>query len=135
MSGDASWRIFTDVEAAKRSILKRHSLRDTDVPEALIERSVSIFGERIMPDEAVRRIIRSVRERGDGAIAEWNRKIDNISLDRLAVSREEMNAALRTIAPELRGALEEAARRIRSFHEKQPINSWIDAGKRARWAN
>ena len=129
MSADASWRIFTDVEAAKRTILKRHSLRDTDVPEALIERSVSIFGERIMPDEAVRRIIRSVRDSGDGAIAEWNRKIDNISLDRLAVSREEMNAALRTIAPELRGALEEAARRIRGFHEKQPINSWIDAGE------
>ncbi len=129
MSGDAAWRIFTDVEAAKRSILKRHSLRDTDVPEALIERSVSIFGERIMPEEAVRRIIRSVRERGDGAIREWSRKIDNISLDRLAVSPEEMNEALQAIAPELRGALTQAAERIQSFHEKQPISSWIDAGE------
>ena len=129
MNGVAAWRIFTDVEAAKRSILKRHSLRDTDVPEALIERSVSIFGERIMPEEAVRRIIRSVRERGDGAIREWNRKIDNISPDRLDVSPEELNEALRAISPELRGALEQAAERIRSFHEKQPISSWIDAGE------
>ncbi len=129
MNGDATWRIFTDVEAAKRSILKRHSLRDTDVPEALIERSVSIFGERIMPEEAVRRIIRSVRERGDGAIREWNRKIDNTSPDRLDVSPEEMNEALRAIAPELRGALTQAAERIRSFHEKQPIGSWINAGE------
>lgn len=129
MSGDAIWRIFTDVSAAKRSILKRHSLRDIDVPEALIERSVSIFGERVMPEEAVRRIIRSVRECGDGAIGEWNRKIDDISLDRLAVSPEEMNEALRAISPELRSALTQAAERIRSFHEKQPIGSWIDAGE------
>ena len=129
MSGDARWRIFTDIGAAKQSILKRHSLRDTDVPEALIKRSASIFGERVMPEEAVRRIIASVRERGDQAINEWNRKIDNISLDRLDVSSDEMNDALRAISPELRSALEHAAERIRTFHEKQPINSWIDAGK------
>ena len=129
MSDDARWRIFTDVGAAKQSILKRHSLRDTDVPEALIKRSASIFGERIMPEEAVRRIIASVRERGDQAINEWNRKIDNISLDRLDVSSDEMNDALRAISPELRSALEHAAERIRTFHEKQPISSWIDAGQ------
>ena len=129
MSGDARWRIFTDIGAAKQSILKRRSLRDTDVPEALIKRSASIFGERIMPEEAVRRIIASVRERGDQAINEWNRKIDNISLDRLDVSSDEMNDALRAISPELRSALEHAAERIRTFHEKQPISSWIDAGQ------
>ena len=129
MSGDATWRIFTDVGAAKQSILKRHSLRDTDVPEALIKRSASIFGERLMPEEAVRRIIASVRERGDQAINEWNRKIDNISLDRLDVSPDVMNDALRAISPELRSALEHAADRIRTFHEKQPISSWIDAGQ------
>ena len=129
MSGDARWRIFTDIGAAKQSILKRHSLRDTDVPEALIKRSASIFGERIMPEEAVRRIIASVRERGDQALNEWNRKIDNISLDRLDVSSDEMNDALRAISPELRSALEHAAERIRTFHEKQPISSWIDAGQ------
>ncbi len=129
MSGDARWRIFTDIGAAKQSILKRRSLRDTDVPEALIKRSASIFGERVMPEEAVRRIIASVRERGDQAINEWNRKIDNISLDRLDVSSDEMNDALRAISPELRSALEHAAERIRTFHEKQPISSWIDAGQ------
>ena len=128
MSGHANWRIYTDVEAAKLSILQRHSLRDIALPEALIERSVAIFGEAVAPEEAVRRIIRSVRERGDDAIHEWSRKIDNISLDRLDVSPDEMSVAKRAIAPELRGALEQAAGRIRSFHEQQPINSWIDAG-------
>lgn len=128
MSGDASWRIFTDVEAAKQSILKRRSLRDYDVPEALIERSVAIFGERVSPEEAVRRIIQGVREGGDQAIHDWNRKIDNINPIRLSVSSDEMNDALRAIPLELRGALEHAAERIRIFHDKQPISSWIDAG-------
>lgn len=129
MSGEAAWRIFTDVEAAKRSILKRHSLRDIDVPEALVARSVVIFGERIMPEEAVRRIIMDIRERGDAAIREWNRKIDNFSPDRLAASTAEMHEALGAIAPELRLALEDAAERIRNFHAKQAISSWIDAGE------
>ena len=60
---------------------------------------------------------------------EWNHKIDNISLDSLDVSSDEMNDALRAISPELRSALEHAAERIRTFHEKQPISSWIDAGQ------
>ena len=123
------WRVFTDVQAAKQSILKRYSLRDYEAPDAMLDRSVDIFGERIAPEEAVRRIIRSVRDHGDSAIHEWNRRIDNIASDSLRVSSEEMDSALRSIAPELRRALEHAAERIRRFHEKQPINSWIDAGR------
>ena len=128
MSRDAPWRIFTDVAAARDTILKRHSLRDISVPEALLERSESLFGERIQPEEAVRRIIRSVRERGDQALREWNLKLDNLALDDLRVPPEEMSAALDQIAPDLRAALKQAAERIRSFHQKQPLGSWIDAG-------
>ena len=123
------WRVFTDVQAAKQSILKRYSLRDYEVPDAMLDRSVDIFGERIAPEEAVRRIIRSVRDHGDSAIRDWNRRIDNIASDSLRVSSEDMESALRSIPAELRRALEHAAERIRSFHEKQPISSWIDAGR------
>ena len=129
MSGDSAWRIFVDIEAARESILKRHSFRDYDVPEAMIEASLGLFGERLLPDEAVRRIITSVRERGDRALLEWNRKIDKVTLDKLQVTAAEMQSALGEISPELRVALEHAAGRIRHFHEKQPIHSWIDAGQ------
>ncbi len=127
MGSEAIWRIFTDIEEAQESVLKRHSLRDYAVPEQVTERSVPLFGERIMPDEAVRRIIHSVRQRGDQALFDWNRKIDNVALDDLRVSTEEMTLALAAIAPDLRAALEQAAERIRAFHQKQPIHSWIDA--------
>ncbi len=127
MDRDTTWRIFTDIKAARESLLKRGSLRDVDVPEALIERSVGIFGERLGPEEAVRRIISSVRAGGDQALRDWNQKIDRIATDSLRVSPGEIHAALDTIAPDLRAALELAAERIRAFHQKQPLHSWIDA--------
>ena len=127
MEREIVWRILTDIDEAQQTILKRHSLRDYDVPDHVIDRSVDIFGERIMPDEAVRRIIQSVRQNGDQALFDWNQKIDNIMLDDLAVSIDEMQSALEQIPSELRHALEHATERIRAFHSQQPLTSWMDA--------
>ncbi len=129
MSGKVDWNIITDVDEARETILKRRSLRDYAVPEHVIERSVDLFGERVMPDDAVRRIIHSVREDGDQALIQWNQTIDRTRTDNLLVTRAELEAALGDIAPELRRALEFAAERIRAFHRKQPLSSWIDAGE------
>ena len=129
MSSDSRWRIITDVDVARQTILKRHSLRNYSVPDAVLERSESLFGERLQPEAAVKRIIRSVRERGDQALIEWNRVLDNVTLDDLRVTPEELTAALSQITPELRTALEYAADRIQQFHQKQPLSSWIDAGQ------
>lgn len=129
MNPQACWRIFTDIEAARQTILKRHSLRDYEVPDDVIDRSIGLFGERLMPDEAVRRIIKSVRDGGDQALLNWNRKIDQISLDSLFVSRDEMHAALAKIPSDLHAALKHAAERVRSFHQKQAITSWMDVQK------
>ena len=129
MSGDLSWRIITDVEVARQTLLKRHSLRDYSVSEDALQRSESLFGERLSPDESVKRIIKSVRERGDRALIDWNRALDGVELEDLRVSTDEMTAALAQIAPALREALERAAERIRQFHQKQPLTSWIDSGQ------
>ena len=129
MSGEAVWPIITDTDEARDTILKRRSLRDYTVPEHVIERSVNLFGERVMPEDAVRRIIHSVREAGDQALIQWNQKIDGTRTDNLIVTRAELDSALRAVDPELRRALEFAAERIRAFHQKQPLSSWIDAGE------
>lgn len=127
MEREIVWRIFTDIDSAKQTILKRHSLHEYSVPDHVLDRSIAIFGERITPDESVRRIIKSVRERGDSALFEWNKKIDKIDLDQLAVPEEEIRAALGQIPQDVRQALEHAAQRVEAFHRKQPISSWIDA--------
>lgn len=129
MSSEPVWRIITDIAEARDTILKRRSLRDYTVPDHVIERSVELFGERVMPEETVRRIISSVRDCGDSALLAWNQKLDGAQTNRLLVKPTETQAALQAIAPELRGALELAATRIRKFHQKQPIHSWIDAAQ------
>lgn len=122
------WRTFTDVDAARGSILKRTSLRDVEAPEAMLERSRELFGERLQPEDAVKRIISSVRKSGDSALREWNLKLDGTQTETLLVAPDALQAALEEIPSELRGALEKAAERIRAFHQQQPLHSWIDAG-------
>ena len=128
MGSEGDWRIFTDIAEARGSILKRDSLRDYDVPEGLIESAVEIFGERLLPEAAVKRIIQSVRAGGDEALRDWNRKIDRSDIEELLVPAEDLEGALETIPPDLRAALVSAADRIRAFHQQQPLHSWIDAG-------
>jgi histidinol dehydrogenase len=122
-------RIYDDLAEARATILKRASLRDTTLPDWLNASLENLFGEPLSADEAVRRIIRSVRERGDAALLDWNRRIDGAELDMLAVPEDEIEAALELIPADVAAALKLAAERIRVFHEKQPVTGWVDAGK------
>lgn len=120
-------RIYDDLNEARAAILRRDSLRDITVPAWLGESLQKLFGEPVTPDEAVRRIIRSVRERGDAALFDWNARIDGAQLDALTVPEDEIAAALDRIPAEVADALRYAAERIRRFHEKQPVTGWVDA--------
>jgi histidinol dehydrogenase len=78
-------------------------------------------------DAAVERILADVKQRGDVALLDYTRQFDRVNAASVAVlklSRDEMDAALAKLAPARRGALEAAAERIRSYHEKQLFHSW-----------
>ena len=124
-----AWRIFHDIDLARASLLKRRSLRDIQPPESVLARTAALFGEPLTPDEAVRRIIASVRQGGDTALLRWNRRLDNSDKPQLQVAPEQLAAALASIPADLRESLQIAARRIRDFHEKQPLQSWIDSSE------
>ena len=70
-------------------------------------------------------IIADVRARGDAALYDYCEKFDRVKLDRLEVSAEEIDEALRAVEPEFFGILETAAQNIRQFHERQVRNSFI----------
>ena len=116
-------RIY-DVDAAQRSILRRSAWDEMDVPDTVVDRIEAIFGERISPDEAVRRILRDVRERGDRAVREWTSKIDRVEAP-LVVTAEQIRAAYEQVQPEVVDALRLAAKRIEAYHRRQPSISWI----------
>ncbi|HLK86016.1 MAG TPA: histidinol dehydrogenase [Candidatus Binataceae bacterium] len=71
-------------------------------------------------DAAVARIIAAVRRRGDRALVEFGARFDHMRLQAkdLRVTRAQMEAARRALAPADRRALELAARRIRDFHRR-----------------
>ncbi|PKP97397.1 MAG: histidinol dehydrogenase [Alphaproteobacteria bacterium HGW-Alphaproteobacteria-15] len=77
-------------------------------------------------------ILRTVKQRGDAAVAEFTQRFDGYALTDDAdwsISRDQCEQAYNDLAPDLRDALELAAARIRSYHEAQlPENrDYVDA--------
>ncbi|AHY41807.1 histidinol dehydrogenase [Stutzerimonas decontaminans] len=78
-------------------------------------------------NERVLEIIKAVRERGDGALVELTQRFDGLqvaSMADLILPRARLEQALERITPEQREALEIAAERVRSYHERQKQDSW-----------
>ena len=121
-----TYNIFS-VADAQKSILKREHFDTMEVPPIVLERLEALFDEKITPEEAVKRILKSVRENGDAALKDWNLRIDRADLDDFAVPAEDIQAAVGRIPEALRVALQQSAARIRRFHEHQPLKDWINA--------
>lgn len=78
-------------------------------------------------NQRVLEIIDAVRSRGDDALVEFTQRFDGLqvaSMADLTLSRERLQQALDGLPAEQRQALEVAAQRVRSYHEKQKQDSW-----------
>jgi len=116
--------IYENVESAA-GILKRRIMSTVeDVPEVVLESIKRVFGEALTPEAAVARLLADVRARGDDALREWTERIDGVTTQALEVSKSAWAEAYDGLSPELRGATERAAERIRDFHARQPIPNW-----------
>ncbi|MEJ6008090.1 histidinol dehydrogenase [Paucibacter sp. AS339] len=70
----------------------------------------------------VAEILADVKARGDVAVLEYTQRFDHLSaasVTDLELTREELKAAFEAITPAQRSALEAAAARVRSYHERQ----------------
>ena len=77
--------------------------------------------------QAVATIVGDVAARGDEAVLEYTARFDQLraaSVAELEVSPQRMEAALASIEPAQREALDYAANRIRSYHQHQSQQSW-----------
>lgn len=80
-------------------------------------------------DMAVAKILADVRTRGDIAVLDYTQKFDRLSKEQagsvkaLEISKEELLAALNGLPTDQRDALEAAAARIKSYHERQKLES------------
>ena len=77
--------------------------------------------------EAVADILENVKTRGDEAIREYAMKFDKRCPEFFEVDREEINDALTEADPEFVSALLNAQENIAAFHNRQKVQSFIDA--------
>ena len=78
-------------------------------------------------DMVVASILKDVKTRGDAAVLEYTNRFDKTnasSIAELEVSHKELRAALDGLQANSRAALEAASERVRTYHEKQVMQSW-----------
>jgi histidinol dehydrogenase len=78
-------------------------------------------------DQVVANILKDVKTRGDTAVLEYTKRFDNTaakSVGELEINHNELQAALMVLPANQREALQAAAGRVRSYHEKQVMASW-----------
>ena len=75
----------------------------------------------------VKRILLSVERGGDAAVCRYVKKFDGLSLrpSEFLVKKKEIEQAYEHISKPERDALRMAAQRIRSFHERQRVATWV----------
>ena len=78
-------------------------------------------------DAAVAAILADVKQRGDVALLEYTQRFDRVEVaaaKQLEIPRDELRRALNGLPAQQRAALEAAAARVRSYHERQLTQSW-----------
>lgn len=75
--------------------------------------------------ESVTEIIEAVRLEGDAALDRYTKLFDGSVPERLEMTKEEMEEAANSVAPEFLTAIKNAAERIKDFHARQKQQSWL----------
>ncbi|MCB0127892.1 MAG: histidinol dehydrogenase, partial [Caldilineaceae bacterium] len=101
-----------DVATAEATILRRAAWDEWQVPDAMLDKNIALFGERIGPDEAVRRILADVRHRGDAALVEWTERLDRVKPQALVLTEKHIQDAYAQVSAALVEAMTLASERI-----------------------
>ena len=107
--------------------IKQLSSTDSGLTVALEKIMALEDAQNAAVDSTVADILANIKKRGDEALLEYTRCFDHLdaaSIAELELSRKDLQQALQSIPAIQREALEQAAERVRAFHQKQLIQSW-----------
>lgn len=110
-----------------KPIIRRMNTTDAGFDKTLLALQTPDSEADAHVSQTVRRILADVQSRGDTALLEYTKRLDELaakSVQELEVPRERMNQALQNITQPEREALELAASRIRDYHARQLQASW-----------
>jgi histidinol dehydrogenase len=109
------------------SAIARLSTRDTEFDSRLEHLLAFDNTQDAGVDAVVASILSDVKARGDAAVLDYTRRFDQIdaqSMSDLQIAPGDLTRALSRLPSSQRDALEQAAHRIRAYHEKQILSSW-----------
>ncbi|TAK66716.1 MAG: histidinol dehydrogenase [Betaproteobacteria bacterium] len=107
--------------------IARLSTRDADFDARLARLTAFDAAQDQTVDAVVAEILAAVKSRGDAAVLEYTARFDGVTAATLAgleLPRELLARARDALPSAQREALEQAAARVRRYHEKQLAQSW-----------
>ena len=107
--------------------IRQLSSTDVDFDAALKKLLAFEDSQDAAVDTTVNTIIANIKERGDEALLEYTRRFDHLdatSVAQLELPKERLQKALLELPVAQRKPLEQAAERVRRYHEKQLSQSW-----------
>ena len=107
--------------------IKRFSSADADFKTRLDALLAFEGAQDDSIDRTVAGILADVKTRGDAAVIEYTNRFDRLAasgMDQLELPASALQAALDGLPAAQRAALEAAAARVRSYHQRQPLQGW-----------
>lgn len=107
--------------------IKRFNSTDSDFNSNLEKLLAFENAQDDAVDLTVAKILVDIRNRKDAALIEYTNRFDRLSVTSgkdLELTQNHLRQSLETLPSIQRNALEQAAERIRSYHEKQQLSSW-----------
>jgi histidinol dehydrogenase len=106
--------------------VKRLNSRDAGFKETLLSSLSLPMADDEAIDAAVVNILAKVKIEGDAAVLSFTKQFDRLnvaSVTELEISQEELKKAYEGLSAEQKNALDIAAQRVRTYHEKQRIEA------------
>ena len=111
--------------------VKRLNSKDVGFKETLLSSLSLPIADDAAIDAAVVNILSAVKEQGDTAVLQFTKQFDRLniaSVSELEIPRSDLEKAYQELLAEQKNALDIAAKRVRTYHERQKIevgcHSW-----------
>ena len=108
--------------SASELLLRRLNTSSPDFEAQYAQLFARMADENADIDARAGEILAAVRARGDAAVLEFTRRFDRLDAPDMAaleIAQSELRAALSSISSEQRQSLEQAAERVRDYHQRQ----------------
>jgi histidinol dehydrogenase len=107
--------------------IKRFNSKDSDFDSNLEKLLAFENAQDDAVELTVARILTDIKQRKDAALIEYTNRFDRLSAVSgrdLELTQDHLQQSLTTLPSSQRTALEQAAERVRSYHERQLMHSW-----------